>query len=49
MSYTRSAIDPQTMVQLSGSPAVRDVAHDADTKLQAALAGLSGTGSGPGR
>jgi uncharacterized protein (DUF302 family) len=40
---TIEAIDPQTMVQLSGSPAVRDVANDADTRLQAALAGLSGS------
>ena len=40
---TIEAIDPQTMVQLSGNPAVRDVANDADTRLQAALAGLSGS------
>lgn len=46
---TIQAIDPQTMVQLSGSPAVRDVANDADTKLQAALASLSETGSAPGQ
>jgi uncharacterized protein (DUF302 family) len=37
---TIDAIDPQTMVQLSGSPAVRDVANDADTRLRAALASL---------
>ncbi|GAA1348541.1 DUF302 domain-containing protein [Arthrobacter roseus] len=34
------AIDPQTMVELSGSDAVRDVANDADTRLRAALAQL---------
>lgn len=44
---TIQAIDPQTMVQLSDSPAVRDVANDADTRLQAALAFLSKTGSSP--
>lgn len=38
---TIDAIDPQTMVQLSNSSAVRDVANDADTRLQAALANLS--------
>ncbi|KRE78670.1 DUF302 domain-containing protein [Arthrobacter sp. Soil763] len=37
---TVQAIDPQTMVQLSDSPAVRDVANDADTRLRAALAAL---------
>ncbi|MET3809063.1 DUF302 domain-containing protein [Arthrobacter sp. UYEF3] len=41
---TIQAIDPQTMVQLSGSPAVREVADDADTRLRAALAELNGTG-----
>lgn len=45
---TIQAIDPQTMVKLSGSPAVQDVADDADTRLSAALASLSGEGS-PGR
>ncbi len=45
---TIQAIDPQTMVKLSSSPAVRDVADDADTRLRAALASLSGAGS-PGR
>jgi uncharacterized protein (DUF302 family) len=45
---TIQAIDPQTMVKLSSSPAVRDVADDADTRLSAALASLSGAGS-PGR
>lgn len=31
------AIDPQTMVQLSGSAAVREVAEDAEQRLRAAL------------
>ena len=39
---TIQAIDPQTMVQLSGSAAVREVADDADTRLRAALAALGG-------
>ena len=39
---TIQAIDPQTMVKLSNSPAVRDVADDADTRLRAALHTLSG-------
>lgn len=34
---TIQAIDPQTMVQLSGSPAVAEVANDADARLRAAL------------
>lgn len=34
------AIDPQTMVELSGTDAVREVANDADTRLRAALAQL---------
>ena len=38
---TVQAIDPQTMVQLSGSPAVREVADDAGTRLRAALAELA--------
>ncbi|ABK05206.1 protein of unknown function DUF302 [Arthrobacter sp. FB24] len=38
---TIQAIDPQTMVQLSGSPAVAEVANDADTRLRAALEVLS--------
>ena len=37
---TIEAIDPQTMVQLSSNPAVRDVADDADARLRAALAAL---------
>ncbi|MDI3213192.1 DUF302 domain-containing protein [Arthrobacter sp. AL12] len=39
---TVQAIDPQTMVQLSGNPAVRDVADDAGTRLRAAMAELAG-------
>lgn len=39
---TVQAIDPQTMVQLSGHPAVREVADDAGTRLRAALAELGG-------
>lgn len=35
------AIDPQTMVQLSDNPAVREIADDADTRLRGALAALS--------
>ena len=35
------AIDPQTMVQLSDTPAVKEVADDAGTRLRTALAGLS--------
>ena len=41
---TVEAIDPQTMVQLSGSPQVREVADDADTRLRAALSTLSEAG-----
>ncbi|HAG61140.1 MAG TPA: ABC transporter [Arthrobacter bacterium] len=37
---TVEAIDPQTMVQLSDSPVVREVADDADARLRRALAGL---------
>lgn len=39
---TIEAIDPQTMVQLSGSDATRDVANEADSKIQAALKEISG-------
>jgi len=39
---TIQAIDPQTMVKLSDSPAVRDVANDADARLRAALRTLNG-------
>lgn len=35
------AIDPQTMVQLSDAPAVKDIADDAGTRLRAALADLT--------
>ncbi len=42
LETTVEAIDPQTMVQLSGNPAVREVADDADARLRKALAGLSG-------
>lgn len=35
------ALDPQTMVQLSQSDAVREVADDADARLRAALSALS--------
>ncbi|QOI65905.1 DUF302 domain-containing protein (plasmid) [Arthrobacter sp. TES] len=38
---TIEAIDPQTMVQLSETPAVKEVADDAGTRLRAALAGLN--------
>ncbi|MDZ4233097.1 MAG: DUF302 domain-containing protein [Dietzia sp.] len=38
---TVEAIDPQTMVQLSGSPQVREVADDADARLRAALSAIS--------
>ena len=34
---TVEAIDPQTMVQLSDSPVVREVADDADARLRKAL------------
>ena len=39
---TIQAIDPQTMVQLSASSAVQEVANDADTRLRAALTSLEG-------
>jgi uncharacterized protein (DUF302 family) len=35
---TIEAIDPQTMVQLSDTPAVREIADDADARLRKALA-----------
>ena len=38
---TIETIDPQTMVQLSGSDATREVANEADTRLQAALKDIS--------
>ncbi|MDV2981579.1 UNVERIFIED_CONTAM: DUF302 domain-containing protein [Actinomycetes bacterium ARC8] len=37
---TVEAIDPQTMVQLSASPSVKEVADDAGTRLRKALADL---------
>lgn len=40
------AIDPQTMVQLSGSPQVREVADDADVRLRAALSAISDAAPG---
>ncbi|WP_395398707.1 DUF302 domain-containing protein [Arthrobacter sp. UC242_113] len=40
---TIEAIDPQTMVQLSNNPAVREVADDADARLRRALAALGGS------
>lgn len=43
---TIEAIDPQTMVQLSGSPQVREVADDADARLRAALSAISDAASG---
>ncbi|WP_413248937.1 DUF302 domain-containing protein [Sinomonas flava] len=39
---TIEAIDPQTMVQLSPSAQVKEVADDAGTRLRAALASVSG-------
>lgn len=39
---TVHAIDPQTMVQLSGTAEVRDVADDAGTRLRAVMAELAG-------
>lgn len=38
---TVEAIDPQTMVQLSASPSVKEVADDAGTRLRNALADLA--------
>jgi uncharacterized protein (DUF302 family) len=37
---TVEAIDPQTMVQLSAAPAVKEIADDAGTRLRRALADL---------
>ena len=45
---TINAIDPQTMVQLSDSAAVQDVANDADTRLRKALAALTESGAAEG-
>lgn len=41
---TVQAIDPQTMVQLSDSPVVREVADDAGARLRAAMADISSAG-----
>lgn len=38
---TVEAIDPQTMVQLSAAPSVKDVADDAGIRLRKALASLT--------
>ena len=38
---TIEAIDPQTMIQLSASPIVKEVADDAGSRLRKALAALS--------
>ncbi|MDQ0731074.1 DUF302 domain-containing protein [Arthrobacter sp. B1I2] len=42
---TVEAIDPQTMVQLSEAPAVKEVADDAGTRLRKALASLTEAGA----
>lgn len=39
------AVDPQTLVQLSGTPQVREVADDADARLRATLASLENVSS----
>ena len=39
------AIDPQTMVRLSDSAQVREIADDADTRLRAALGAISDASS----
>ena len=41
---TVEAIDPQTMVQLSSAPSVKEVADDAGTRLRKALADLGKAG-----
>jgi uncharacterized protein (DUF302 family) len=38
---TIEAIDPQTLVQLSAAPAVKEVADDAGTRLRSTLAALN--------
>ena len=35
------AVDPQTLVQLSDAPRVREVTDDADARLRAALTSLA--------
>lgn len=42
---TVETIDPATMVKLSDSPQVREVADDADTRLKAALDSIASSGS----
>lgn len=44
---TVEAIDPQTMVQLSGAPAVREVADDAGTRLRTALTEIARSAGAP--
>lgn len=39
------AVDPQTLVQLSGAPQVREVADDADVRLRAMMASLENVGT----
>lgn len=39
---TVEAVDPQTLVRLSDSPQVREVADDAEVRLRAALTAISG-------
>jgi uncharacterized protein (DUF302 family) len=43
---TVEAVDPQTLVQLSDAPQVREVADDAETRLRAALTSLESGSSG---
>ncbi len=45
---TVEAIDPQTMVQLSDSLVVREVADDADARLRKALAWVRASNESPG-
>lgn len=42
---TVEAIDPKTMAQLSGAPAVGEVAEEADTRLRRALSAVRDGGS----
>lgn len=44
---TVEAIDPQTMVQLSSTPAVREVADDAGTRLRTALTEIARSAGAP--
>ncbi|MBE0010986.1 MULTISPECIES: DUF302 domain-containing protein [unclassified Arthrobacter] len=43
---TIETIDPQTMVQVSDSDAIRDVANDADNRLKRALNNINGQSTG---